>query len=330
MVTAVFAMSPYAKDLLFDQDALKRLTDIARIDTGLVVNDFAHPAHAEALREAEVLVTGWGCPPLTARALERLPALRAVVHTAGSVKHHITDACWDRGIEVTSAATVNALPVAEYTLAAILFAGKRVREIASLYRRDRVRQDWPRLFPGWGNYGLVVGVVGASRIGRRLIELLRPFDFEVLLADPHVTDPPRGARLVDLDTLVRQSDVISVNAPELPETRHMFDERLLALMKDGATLINTARGSLVDTEALIAELRCGRINAVIDVTEPEVLPASSPLFELDNVLLTPHIAGSFGNETRRMVDAALDELERFAKGLPFAEAVRQEALARSA
>lgn len=329
-MNVVLAMSTDVRQMIFDQDATARLAGIADVDTDLVVEDFADPAHAVTLAEAEVLLTGWGCPPLTADVLDRMPRLRAVVHTAGTVKAHVTEACWERGIEVTSAASANALPVAEYTLAAILFAGKRVREIADVYRRDRTRRHWPGMFPHWGNYRLTVGVVGASRIGRRLIELLRPFDMQVLLADPYVSAPPPGVRLVDLDTLVRESDVVSVNAPELPETWHLFDRRRLALLRDGATLINTARGSLVDTDALLAELVTGRIHAVIDVTDPDVLPPSSPLFDAPNLLLTPHIAGSFGNEMRRMVEFALDELERFTSGQPFADAVQQEGLARSA
>jgi len=327
---AAIAMDAESFRMLLDGRSLARLGALTRIDTGRLVEDFADPAHAATLAEAEVLVTGWGCPPLTEQVLERMPRLRAVVHCAGSVKGHVTEACWDRGIKVSSAAAVNALPVAEYTLASILFAGKRVQEIAHRYRRDRRRRDWAQVFAEWGNYRLVVGIVGASRIGRRVIELLRPFDIDVLVHDPHLDAPLPGTRLLDLDTVILTADVVSIHAPDLPSTRNMVDGRRLALLKDGATLINTARGSLVDTEALTAELASGRINAVIDTTEPEILPADSPLFELPNVLLTPHIAGSFGNEIQRMVESALDEVERFAHGQPFLEPVRPDTLVHSA
>jgi phosphoglycerate dehydrogenase-like enzyme len=110
----------------------------------------------------------------------------------------------------------------------------------------------------------------------------------------------------------------------------MIDARRLALMPDGATLINTSRGSLIDDDALLPELVSGRLHAVIDVTDPEVLPADSPLYELPNVLLTPHIAGSLGNELHRMTDQALDELERYAAGLPFADPVLPGMLHQSA
>ncbi|MBA2950851.1 hydroxyacid dehydrogenase [Streptomyces himalayensis] len=326
-------MDAPVRDALFDQASLDRLAALADSDPSLVVADFADPAAASPLADAEVLLTGWGCPPLTAAALARMPRLRTVVHAAGSVKHHITDACWERGLTVSSAAGANALPVAEYTVAAILFSGKRVLHAARVYREQRARVDSLEVMGGGGNYRCTVGVVGASRIGRRVVELLRPYNLRVLLYDPYAGAEEAaalGARLVSLDSLARSSDIVTVHAPELPETRHLFDRGRLALLRDGATLINTARGSLVDTAALTDELVSGRLNAVLDVTDPDVLPASSPLYELPNVLLTPHVAGSLGNELHRMAHSALDELERYARGLPYADPVRANALARSA
>jgi phosphoglycerate dehydrogenase-like enzyme len=318
---------------LFDAAALDRLTRLADTDPALVVRDFADPAAAAALAEAEALFTGWGCPPLTAEALERMPRLRTVVHAAGSVKHHITDACWERGLTVASAADANAVPVAEFTVAAILFSGKRVLHAARVYRERRSWVSPIEVIGAGGNYRRTVGVVGASRIGRRVLELLRPYELRILLYDPYVDAEEAarlGARSVSLDTLALSSDIVTIHAPQLPETRHLFDRARLALLADGATLINTARGSLVDTAALTEELVSGRLNAVLDVTDPEVLPPDSPLYDLPNVLLTPHIAGSLGNELHRMTHAALDELERYARGLPYASGVRAEELSRSA
>jgi phosphoglycerate dehydrogenase-like enzyme len=329
----VLAMTPAVRSALLGAAAVERLARIAEVDPQVLVTDFAAPGVAAPLAAAEVLLTGWGCPPLDEAALERMPRLRAVVHAAGSVKGHVTDACWRRGIAVSSAAAANAVPVAEYTLAAILFSGKRVAAHAHTLRTTRapLGEQWPGA--AGGNYGATVGVVGASRIGRRVIELLRPFDFQVLLCDPYVSERQAaelGVRAVELDELARRSDVVTIHAPQLPQTRHMFDRRRLALMRDGATLINTARGSLVDTAALTEELVSGRLSAVLDVTEPEPLPPGSPLYELPNVLLTPHVAGAMGNELGRLADAALGELERYARGLPFAEPVDPEALGRSA
>ncbi|MER6949232.1 hydroxyacid dehydrogenase [Nonomuraea sp. NPDC000554] len=319
----VVAMSAEVAERIVTRQVRTRLAQMA--DARQVIHDF----DGADLSETEVLFTSWGCPPVTAEVLARAPRLRAIVHAAGSVKHHVTEACWQRGIAVSSAAAANAEPVAEFTLAAILFANKRVIDIARAYRVRRVRDDWDARYPGFGNYQRVIGVVGASRIGRRVIELLRPFDFDVLVSDPYLRED-LGASKVELDELVARSDVVSLHAPALPETRHMIDARRLAAMRDGATLINTARGALVDQAALTAELVAGRLYAVLDHTEPEFLPATSPLYDLPNVLVTPHIAGSLGGELSRMTDLALDELSRYARGLPFEHEVEPATLSRSA
>lgn len=302
-----------------------RLVMVADVDPDLVVTDFA----TADLSEVEVLYTSWACPPVTAEVLARAPRLRAIVHAAGSVKHHVTDACWQRGIVVSSAAAANAEPVAEFTLAAILFANKRVIDIARDYRTRKADADWDARYPGFGNYRRTVGIVGASRIGRRVIELLASFDLEVLVSDPYLHED-LGVAQVGLDELVARCDVVSLHAPDLPETRHMIDASRLAAMRDGATLINTARAALVDQDALTAELAAGRLYAVLDHTAPEILPPDSPLYDLPNALVTPHIAGSLGGELARMADLALDELVRYARGLPFEHGVEPATLSRSA
>ncbi|MBB5079809.1 hydroxyacid dehydrogenase [Nonomuraea endophytica] len=319
------AMGAQVARRLLREPVRSRLALVADVDPDLVVTDFADAD----LAEVEVLYTSWGCPMVTAEVLARAPRLRAIVHAAGSVKHHVSEACWQRGIQVSSAAAANAEPVAEFTLAAILFANKRVFDIARDYRASRTGRDWDARYPGFGNYRRTVGVVGASRIGRRVIELLRPFDLEVLVSDPYLHED-LGVAHVGLDELVARCDVVSLHAPDLPETRHMIDRARLAAMRDGATLINTARAALVDQDALTAELVSGRLHAVLDHTAPEILPSGSVLYDLPNVLVTPHIAGSLGGELARMADLAVDELVRYARGLPFAHGVEPASLSRSA
>ncbi|MGH7785814.1 MAG: hydroxyacid dehydrogenase, partial [Candidatus Binatia bacterium] len=252
----VLAMVPYFTAELFGEVQWRDLRAVAEVPDAEPLTAFGEARAARLLADADVLLTGWGCPPIDAAALGLAPRLRAVVHAAGTVKGHVTDACWARGLLVSSAAAANALPVAEYTLAAILFANKRVFRLQQRYRAVRGRRWWPQEAPGLGNYRKVVGIVGASHVGRRVLELLRPFDFEVLLADPFVDSAAAaalGARAVELDALLAAADVVSLHAPALPETHHLLDRRRLALMRDGATLINTARGALVDGAALAAE-----------------------------------------------------------------------------
>ena len=332
----LLAMRPALRPLLFDADTELRLARAAAAEPGPAVDDLSSPASADRLAAAEVLVTGWDCPVLDADVLRRAPRLRAVIHAAGSVKHHVTQACWNRGLLVSSAVAENAVPVAEYTLAMVIMSGKRLPALERAFRRDRDGRDWQHWtesFPDLGLYRRTVGVVGCSRVGRRVVELLRELDVTVLVHDPYLPEAELralGAIPTGLDELVAAGDVVSLHAPATEETRHLMDRRRLALLRDGATLINTARGSLVDTEALIAELRTGRIDAVLDVTEPDPLPADSPLFDLPNVTLTPHVAGSLGGELRRMGAFAVAELERYAAGRPLAGSVHPEQLASSA
>jgi phosphoglycerate dehydrogenase-like enzyme len=325
-------MSAEAAAAVLTPDALAGLAGVCDLAPGLL-DDFGTEHARSVLGEVEVLVTGWGCPALDAAVLEAAPKLRAIVHTAGSVRGHVTQACWDRGIEVSSAAAANALPVAEYTVAMILLSGKRVLERARDFRVTRSRDDWLETPHDLGNFGRTVGILSASLIGRRVVELLRPYDLRVLLHDPYVSDAEvseLGAEAVGLGELFERSDVVSVHTPLLPETRGLVSRELIAAMRPDAVLVNTARGAVVDQDALGEAAAAGRIRAVLDVTDPEVLPVGHPLVTSENVLITPHLAGSQGNEWRRLADLAVAEVARWAAGAGFAHEVRRERLGRSA
>ncbi|ETK34991.1 hydroxyacid dehydrogenase [Microbispora sp. ATCC PTA-5024] len=315
----VLAMFPNLPSRLFPGECGDRLRAVAGGDPGPPLTGFTTREERERLAQAQILLTGWGSPVIDEITLASAPNLVAVVHAAGTVKAHVTPAVFERGIAVSSAADANAVPVAEYTLAVILLANKAVPDLARQYHARRSAIDLIEEFPRIGNYGKTVGLVGASRIGRRVAELLRPFDLEVLVSDPYLDEAGAaalGARLVSLDELFRASDVVSLHAPAVEATRGMVTGALLESMRLGATLVNTARGSLVDQDALVAELGRGRIRAVLDVTEPEITPPGSPLWELPNVVLTPHVAGSLGTELVRLGSHAVDEVARVVAGHP--------------
>lgn len=268
------------------------------------------------LDDVEVLFTGWGCPPITPALVDRAPALRAIVHSAGSVKPFLDRAVLDRGIAVTSAVVANAVPVAEFTVAAIVFAGKRAFWYAAEYARDHRPPEVRAL----GNYRTTVGLLGASRIGRMVAHRLRDYEVDVLVSDPYLTEADAQILAVRRCTpaeLFERSDIVSIHAPLLPETIGLVGADLLGRLRDGAVLINTARGAIVDPAALERECVSGRIDAILDVTEPEPLPPDSPLLGLANVQVTPHLAGAIGNEVARLGELAIGELERYAAGLPF-------------
>jgi phosphoglycerate dehydrogenase-like enzyme len=329
---AALALQPWALPDLFPADLLSRLGRHVRLTPNDPLTTFATAPARAVLSRAEVLVTGWGCPRIDAEALDAAPRLRAVVHAAGSVKGHVDPVVFAQGITVCSAAAANAVPVAEYTVAALVLAAKQALTRARWYAHDRTAGDW-RSGAGTGFYGRTVGIIGASRIGRLVLARLGSYDVRILLADPYLSPPAAGelgAELVDVDQLCRRSDLVSLHAPALPETRHLLDDRRLRLLPDGATVVNTARGSLVDTAALTAHCVTGRICAVLDVTDPEPLPAGHPLLDLPNVLVTPHLAGAQGGELRRLGEFVVSEIARLVRGEPLLGQVQAADLSRIA
>lgn len=331
-IKVALAMQDGLEGRLFDETARRDLERVAKVDWR-PVSDFEVPGAEGAITDAHVLLTGWGAPSLSADVLEHAGELRAIVHAGGSVKHHVTQACWDKGIMVSSAAFANAKPVAEYTVAAILMANKRLLSYAGSYRSLRRDVDWHGQFRNVGNYHKRIGIVGASRIGCRVLELLRPFDLDVVIADPYLRSADAadlGAELMPLDDLLATSDIVSLHAPYLPETHHLIGEQRLRLLRDDTTIINTARGGLIDTDALTRTVLNRPINAILDVTLPEVLPPDSPLYDHPRVLLTPHVAGSMGTELIRLGRHAIDEVVRFCNGDAFAYPVNPMTLHRTA
>ncbi len=322
---------------LFDADALDRITSVAEILDPRPIGDWNDPRVDDLLARAEVILGHWGCPPLDVSVVDRAPNLGLFAYAAGTVKQTVDTAVFDRDIRITSGAVANAEPVAEFTLATILFCNKDVfwqRDVRRVPRDRGLREFRQPSDVAVGNYDKTIGIVGASLIGRRVIELLAPFPhLRVALYDPFVDHDQAealGATKLGLDELCETSDIVSIHAPDLPSTRHMIGAAQLAAMRTGATLINTARGALLDHDALRAEVSSGRLYAVLDVTDPEPLPDTDPLWSLPNVFLTPHLAGSLGTELDRMIDHAVDEIDRWRTGRPARNPITKDQLPRLA
>ncbi|MGL3807684.1 hydroxyacid dehydrogenase [Paeniglutamicibacter sp. R2-26] len=297
------------------------------------LEEFDSPRSRALLARADVLITGWGCPLIDGPVLDAAPNLRYILHAAGSAKHHVGQACWDRGLQVSTAAEANAVPVAEYTVAMILLANKNVLQLARIVHTKRSSVEPEDHYPRLGNFRKRVGIIGASKIGRHVIRLLRSYDLDVVVADPFLEPGEAaglGAELVTLDELVAGSDVVSLHAPSLPSTRNMIDARQIARLRPGATFINTARGELVDQDALLRRIEQGDLYAVLDVTTPWSLPPDSGFYVNPNVLLTPHVAGSLGSELERMAASTVQEALRLSRGEPLQFQLRAADLAFTA
>ncbi|MDQ4215829.1 hydroxyacid dehydrogenase [Microbacterium capsulatum] len=310
---AVVVMSDESFAEVFTEEGLARLHRVVDIVGPVPITGFDAPGAREALREAAVMVTGWGAPRIDADVLDLAPQLKALVHTAGTVKTFLDAEAFRRGIRVSTAAAANATPVAEFTFAAIVFGLKRASRFADQLRTTRRHRTVAGL-PPLGTNGITIGILGASKVGREVIRMISLLQARILVADPYLTSAQAaalGVEHVSLEELCRRSDVLSLHAPSTPDTRHIVSARELALLHDGAVVINTARGALIDTDALAAELVTGRLDAYLDVTDPEPLPADSPLYSLPNVVLTPHIAGALGNEIHRLGDSAVREVEHY-------------------
>jgi phosphoglycerate dehydrogenase-like enzyme len=248
----------------------------------------------------------------------RAPRLRLVQVPGHGFDHVDLEAASAAGVPVCTVASSGAEShtVAELALLLAGVASRRVIAGDRMVREGRWGTQ-EMLFGGGGVNelaGKTLGIVGFGRIGRELAKRARAFDMRVIYTDvvaAEDTDVERRA----LDDLLAESDVVSLHAPLTPETKHLVNEEIIARMKPGAVLVNTARGPLVDADALANALRSGRIRAAaIDVFDPEPPPPDSPLLGLDNVVLSPHMAGVAQESIMRILGAALENCLRVARG----------------
>lgn len=326
--SALLLMDEPTHTAAFDQATRQHLATVVDLVSDRPVRDLSEVDDA-TLARVELVISGWGANSLVPHR-DRLPRLRAVVHSAGTIKQLVDESMLHAGLAVSTATEPNARPVAEFAQAMIVLALKGLPAVLPAFAASG-RSRGPELPLGPGAYGSTVGLVGASRVARAMKPFLDLLEVEVLIHDPYLSSDGAaelGWTPVDLDELLRRSDVVSLHAPSTEQTQQMIGAAQLALMKSRATLVNTARGALVDTDALTAEVLSGRLDAILDVTEPEPLPLGHPLWSAPNAWLTPHLAGSQQNEIRRLGRAALDEVERFVRGEAFARPVLPQTWSR--
>jgi len=319
-------IEPSLREQLFTGDQLARLNSLGSVTE---YSGDERPTADDAkpiIGDAEIVINSWRSPVFDADLLDAAPDLKLIVYAAGSVKPFETDVLWERGVRVTSAAWAIAFQVAEFTTGMIIMA------LRGAFRYNDVMHAGGDVHavPRRHTFGTTIGVVSLGQVGQKVVQYLKPLGVTLLAYDPFLTEEKAtelGVRAVDLDTLIRESDVVTLHAPRLPETKHMISGPQLKAMKDGAVLVNTARGSLINEADLIAELETGRITACLDVTDPEPPAADSPLRKLPNCILTPHAAGG---RTYRIGEQCVDEVARYIANKPQIFEVTREMLATMA
>ena len=311
MKIAIMTNNQFDYERVYKDDVL---CDIAKHgELSPLINEENLNEHLDFLRDAEYIFTTWGMPVFTEEKIKELmPNLKAVFYAAGSVQF-FAKPFLDCGVRIFSAFSANAVPVAEYVFSLISLSTKGFFQAAKMFKLGREASlTYGHSAPS--NYKSKIGIVGLGAIGSMIAEKLKALDVEVLAYDPFVSQEKANSlnvKLVDLETIFKECDVISNHLANKVELNDIFNENLFSLMKERTVFINTGRGAQVDEKALAEALKEFPMRtAIIDVLKDEQNPRKSPLFWCDNVVMTPHLAGSSGNETQRMARYMADEFER--------------------
>ncbi|MEX2615072.1 MAG: hydroxyacid dehydrogenase [Alphaproteobacteria bacterium] len=326
--SALFYDYPLSNGVVYTPEARARIAALTD-PYPEVINAGNFDDHAAALADVEIVFATWGLMPFEERHFAALPKLKAVFYAAGNVKAFARPLI-DRDIVLVSAWQANAIPVAEMCLSQILLSLRGYFRAVRQYRDVHITAA-ARAFTHPGVNGATVGLLGVGKIGTRLRRLLRDYPLRVIAYDPFLT-AERAAELgiesVAMDAVFERADVVSNHIPDIPETRGVLTERQFAAMRSGATFINTGRGAQVVEEDLIRVLRARTdLTALLDVTMPEPPVNGSPLWDLPNVIVSPHVGGTVGDECPRLSALALDEFERWMRGEPLTQQVTAEVLA---
>jgi glyoxylate reductase len=250
--------------------------------------------------------------------LDTAPNLRVVSNMAVGYDNIDVAACTARGIPVGHTPGVLTDTTADFAFALLMTAARRVVEGVDYVRAGRWKTWGPTLFMGADVHGATLGIVGIGRIGQAVARRARGFDMRILYFDPYVSDARiAGSTSVDLDTLLVESDFVTLHVPLTEMTHHFISRKELNKMKPTAVLVNTSRGSVVDPEALVEALRDEKIAyAALDVTEPEPIPVDHPLLTLPNCIVVPHIASASVATRTKMATIAAENLLAGLQGQP--------------
>lgn len=269
------------------------------------------------MKDVEVIFSTWGMPVFTEEEVKNyLPNLKMIFYAAGTVKFFATPFL-NRGVRIFSAWKANAVPVAEYAIAQIILANKGFYQMPKLIKEDyNMARSFSQKYTG--NYKAKVGIIGYGSISSLVVEGLKNNNVDIFVYSSHMSKEfadSIGVKLATMDEIFSTCDVISNHMANTEKTVGAINKNLLSKMKDYSTFINTGRGAQVDENALVEVMKNNKtLTAVLDVTFPEPPVKDSPLYSCDNIILTPHIAGSSGKEVCRMAQYMLQEKDRIDNG----------------
>lgn len=316
--------SPVTFHQVYPDQRMAQIRECCEISDEIITSENLD-AHREVLSRAKYIFSTWGMLSLTEEQIdEYLPNLEAVFYSAGTVQYFARPFL-NKGIKVFSAWAANAVPVAEYTVAQIILAGKGMFQGMQMIKQAGNKhegREQARLYTGSlpCNYGEKVGILGAGMIGKLVIKMLQSYDYEVLVYDPYVSEEAvaqYGARKAELDEIFSTCQIVSNHIANLPATVGMLKYEHFSKMPSNGVFINTGRGAqVVEPDLIRAMEEEPARTALLDVTLPEPPEEDSPLWTLPNVFLTPHIAGSLKNETTRMSEYIFEEFRHHTAGEP--------------
>lgn len=331
MKIAFFGSDKQQFSKVYTPDIFKKMAEYGELSPMINKNNIDE--YRDFLKGCEIAFSTWGMPQFTKEEIAvYMPDLKAVFYSAGTVQYFARPFL-ESGIKVYSAYAANAVPVAEYTVAQISLAAKGFFQSSKYYRVLHSRSI-AYANSSTGCFGCKVGLIGLGAIGKMVAEKLKAFDFEVYACDPFINEETAeelGVTMVDMETIFSECDIISNHLANKPELENVFNAKLFKKMKKHSTFINTGRGAQVAEYSLALSLLLHPSRTFVgDVLKKEVCPYISPLFWVPNAILTPHIAGSTGNEPQRMAYYMLEEMESFIAGKPTRYEVTLETLERMA
>lgn len=279
-----------------------------------VDHDLSPEELRDALVDIDIVMTGWGTLKYDEFILSKANKLKIIAHTAGSVQPLVTEAIYEKGITLLGGNPVFAESVAEATLCYIMCS---LRSIKYFIMRPEFKWRGPGEDSEKGIMDRTIGIVGYGMIAKYLLKMLQPFHVTAKIYSSYITDEEAakyGATVATLDEIFETCDIISVHSGLNAKNWHLIKEEHLKKMKDGALIVNTARGAVIDEEALIRELQTGRIFAALDVYEIEPPPEDSPLYTLPNAFCVPHIAGPTFDRRQYVTLALLRDIKKWLNG----------------